>query len=176
VLPTTPVRPEPVRPEPAPPRRRQPFLLAAVLVATAAIVVAVVALTLPDFGGAPRPTAAAPTAAAGTPASAGSVAPSAGTSPAEEKTSAPGAPQRVRLQDNRDSVTLRWTYPKGAEGPVLVSGGRTGQQPRAFQQLSAGSADYVVYGLNETQNYCFTVAVAYSTDRIAASAPVCPAR
>jgi hypothetical protein len=34
----------------------------------------------------------------------------------------------------------------------------------------------MVYGLNDTQNYCFTVAVAYSADRIAASAPVCTQR
>ncbi|HEX9999309.1 MAG TPA: fibronectin type III domain-containing protein [Actinoplanes sp.] len=158
-------------PEVAAPRRRQPFLLAAVVVAAIAAVAAVVALTLPDADGSVGPTAAAPTSAASTVTSA---------APVEEKTSvpaaAPGAPQRVRLQDNRDSVALRWIYPKAAEGPVLVSGGRAGQQPRVFQQLSAGSAEYIVYGLNETQNYCFTVAVAYSADRIAGSAPVCTTR
>jgi hypothetical protein len=82
----------------------------------------------------------------------------------------------VKLKDNRDSLALTWTYPKDAEGPVLISGGRTGQPVRAFQQLPAGTADYMVYGLNPTQNYCFTIAVAYGTDRIAASAPVCTKR
>ena len=88
----------------------------------------------------------------------------------------PGAPTNLRLADNRDSVSLKWAYPADAEGPVLVSGGRTGQAPRAFQQMRAGSTEYVVYGLNPQQNYCFTVAVAYSTDRIAATAPTCTSR
>jgi hypothetical protein len=82
----------------------------------------------------------------------------------------------VTLRDNRDNVTLAWTYPAGAEGPVLVSGGRSGQQPRAFQELPAGTASYVVYGLNEQTDYCFTVAVVYSTDTVGRAAPVCTAR
>jgi len=82
----------------------------------------------------------------------------------------------TRISRNRDSVALSWVYPSGAEGPVLVSGGRTGQPLRAFQQLPAGTTDYIVYGLNDTQNYCFTVSVAYSTDRIPASAPICTHR
>jgi hypothetical protein len=59
---------------------------------------------------------------------------------------------------------------------VLISGGRTGQEARAFQQLPAGSADYVVYGLNERADYCFTVAVVYSADSVAASPSVCTRR
>jgi len=82
----------------------------------------------------------------------------------------------VRLKDNRDSVSLTWAYPPNSEGPILISGGRQGQPLRAFQQLPAGTTDYIVYGLNEQLNYCFTVAVAYSTDHIAASAPVCTQR
>ena len=143
----------PVRTErPVTERRRQPFLLVAVMIAGIAVAIAIVALTLPDANGAvgPQPTAA----------------------PVGD----PGAPTGVKLRDNRDSVALTWTYPKDAEGPVLVSGGRAGQQLRAFQQLPAGTADYMVYGLNPEQNYCFTVAVAYATDRIAASAPVCTRR
>jgi hypothetical protein len=137
----------------------------------------VVLLTLPDADGAVSPTAA-PTAS--TPAGAAS-APAAATSapavaPTTTVTAAPGAPQNVKLRDNRDSVSLSWTYPKGAEGPVLISGGRSGQEQRAFQQLPAGAADYVVYGLNDTENYCFTVAVAYATDNIAGSVPVCTKR
>ncbi|GIE02074.1 fibronectin type III domain-containing protein [Paractinoplanes durhamensis] len=164
----------PVRTEqPVRDRRRQPFLLVAVLIAGIAVAIAIVALTLPDADGAtgPKPTAVAPTATTV------SVAPStAGSSATVPVAGAPGAPTTVKLRDNRDSVALTWVYPKDAEGPVLVSGGRTGQQLRAFQQLPAGTADYMVYGLNPTQNYCFTVAVAYATDRIAASAPVCTSR
>jgi hypothetical protein len=86
------------------------------------------------------------------------------------------APAGVRLKDNRDSVSLTWRYPKGSEGPVLISGGRTGQEQRAFQQLPAGTTDYVVYGLNKQTDYCFTVAVAYTVDQVAASKPVCTRR
>jgi hypothetical protein len=167
----------PVRPEPeptAPGRRRQPFLLAAVLVAGVAAAVAVVALTLPDANGDENPPAApattAPVASAPAPA-ASSAAPT--TKPPKAD---PGAPTAVKLRDNSDNVVLQWTYPKNSEGPILVSGGRAGQPQKPFQQLPAGSADYVVYGLNEQLNYCFTISVAYSTNNIARSVPVCTKR
>jgi hypothetical protein len=132
----------------------------------------VIALTLPDANGATgaQPTVA-PTTAAAPPATA-----SAHASASPTATGEPGAPTGVKLKDNRDSVALSWVYPKGAEGPVLVSGGRSGQPLRAFQQLPAGTNDYMVYGLDDAQNYCFTVSVAYSTDKIPASAPVCTHR
>ncbi|WP_240670143.1 fibronectin type III domain-containing protein [Actinoplanes solisilvae] len=151
----------------APPRRRQPFLLAAVLVAGVAAAVAVVALTLPDANGeeTPPPPAAVPSAPAA------SVAPT--TAPPKAD---PGAPTNVRLRDSRDSVALQWTYPKDSEGPILISGGRAGQPQKPFQQLAAGSSDYVVYGLNEKLNYCFTIAVAYSSSNIARSTLVCTKR
>ncbi|WP_433366682.1 fibronectin type III domain-containing protein [Actinoplanes sp. CA-142083] len=161
--------------QPAAVRRRQPFLLVAVLIAGIAVAIAVIALTLPDAnsstGAQPTvPVSPAPVASSPAP-SAASAAPT-----SAAPTGDPGAPTGVKLQDNRDSVSLSWAYPKDAEGPVLVSGGRTGQPLRAFQQLPAGTTDYMVYGLNEAQNYCFKVSVAYSTDRIAASAQVCTAR
>jgi hypothetical protein len=163
----------PVRREkPDPPRSRQPFILAAVLVGGVAAAAAVVLLTLPDADGAVGPSAPVTTAPAAT-TSAAAPAASATTSvpPAD-----PGAPSAVKLRDNRDSVTLTWHYPKGAEGPVLISGGRAGQAQRAFQQLPAGTDNYVVYGLNDAQNYCFTISVAYATDHIANSTPVCTKR
>jgi hypothetical protein len=86
------------------------------------------------------------------------------------------APVGVKLRDAADSVTLEWTYPGGAEGPVLISGGRSGQAQRAFQQLPAGSATYVVYGLNDRANYCFTVSVVYAADRVSEAPPVCTTR
>jgi hypothetical protein len=157
--------------EPEPTRRRQPFLLAAVLVAGVAAAVAVVVLTLPDANGQVSPT---PSATAGIATSQQPAAPSAtATTPAP---GAPGAPRDVGLKDNGNSVSLQWAYPSGAERPVLVSGGRTGQKPRVFQQLPAGANEYVVYGLSDTQNYCFTVAVAYSTKNIATSSQVCTER
>jgi hypothetical protein len=155
---------------PAEASSRQPFILAAVLVAGVAAAAAVVLLTLPDANGAepakPGRTAAARVAGPSVPAPA-SAAPTAAAS---------GAPQGIRLKDNRDSVSLQWTYPKGAEGPVLISGGRAGEEQRVFQQLPAGSDNYIVYGLNEQLNYCFMIAVAYATDHIAGSQPACTAR
>jgi hypothetical protein len=167
-----------------PRRSRQPFVLTAVLAAGIAAAAAVVIMTFPGSHGpaatptrSAAPAASAPAASApAVPAPAGSAQVSTPTSPAPATSAVPGAPQNVRLRDNRDSVSLQWTYPKGSEGPVLISGGRAGQEQRAFQQLPAGSSDYVVYGLNDTQNYCFTVAVAYSTDRIANSPTVCTKR
>jgi hypothetical protein len=158
-------------------RRRQPFLLVAVLIAGIAVAIAVVALTLPDANGAtgPQPTVG-PTIPTSAPARVSASASAGASATTSVPAANPGAPAQVKLRDNRDSVALTWAYPTGAEGPVLVSGGRTGQPLRAFQQLPAGTTDYMVYGLNDTQNYCFTVAVAYSTDRIAASAPVCTQR
>ncbi|WP_239080044.1 fibronectin type III domain-containing protein [Paractinoplanes brasiliensis] len=163
----------PVRTEPPPPRRRQPFVLAAVLVAGVAAVVAVVALTLPNANGAEGPTANATTPPAVTGPAATPSAPAATTRPPKAD---PGAPTAVKLRDNRDSVLLQWSYPRNAEGPILISGGRAGQPRKPFQQLPAGSTDYVVYGLNESSNYCFTVAIAYGTNNVARSVPVCTKR
>jgi len=133
---------------------------------------AVVLLTLPDANGAVGPSTPVTTPPA---TSASASAPAAGaTTPAAPAD--PGAPSDVKLRDNRDSVTLSWHYPKGSEGPVLISGGRAGQPQRAFQQLPSGTNNYVVYGLNDAQNYCFTIAVAYSTDHIANSSTVCTKR
>ncbi|WP_412736449.1 hypothetical protein [Krasilnikovia sp. MM14-A1259] len=151
---------------PGPARSRRWMALAAVLVAGIAVAGVVVAAALPRAArDAPAGSAAGPAAAT----------PAATASPAAP--SAPGgAPENVRLRDNRDSVSLQWGYPAGAEGPVLISGGRTGQEQRAFQQLPAGTTNYVVYGLNERENYCFTVAVVYTVDHVAASPQVCTQR
>ena len=90
---------------------------------------------------------------------------------------APGAPPTgLTLRDNRDNVRLAWTYPAGAAGPVVVSGGRAGQDPRAFQELPPGSDGYIVYGLNNRLNYCFTVSVVYSAEVVGRTKPVCTRR
>lgn len=148
---------------------RQPFILAAVLVAGVAAAAAIVAVTLPRgdrAGTAPPPAPVTSTARDGATSAA----------PSPSVSTDPRAPIDVKLRDNRDSVSLSWRYPKGSEGPVLISGGRGGQEQRAFQQLAAGTTDYVVYGLNEQNDYCFTVAVVYTVDEVAASQPVCTTR
>jgi hypothetical protein len=146
-----------------------------VLVAGILVAAAIVFATLPRGDGnkaaSPAPTAPASSASS---ASSAKAVPPAGATPS--KSPAGGAPDNVKLQDNHDSVSLTWGYPKDSEGPVLISGGRVGQEQRAFQQLPAGTTDYVVYGLNNTQDYCFTVAVVYTVDRVAASKPVCTKR
>ncbi|MEV6304024.1 fibronectin type III domain-containing protein [Actinoplanes sp. NPDC051861] len=143
-------------------RGTHPVLLAVVLAGGVAAAAAVVILTLPDADGATE-TFTASTAAPTAPAS---LAPSA----------AAGAPLDVQLRDNRDNVTLQWKYPGDADGPVLISGGRAGDTPRKFQELPGGASDFVVYSLNEQLNYCFTVAVRYSPNRVVASSPVCTSR
>ncbi|MEV2241225.1 tetratricopeptide repeat protein [Micromonospora sp. NPDC049891] len=115
----------------------------------------------------------APPAASGDPSGA---APPAATATGVPPASPGAAPTGLSLRDNRDSVTLRWTYPAGAEGPVIVSGGRNGQPQNPFADLPAGSDSFVVYGLNRSLDYCFTVAVAWSTDTVARSDEVCTER
>ncbi|MFI5491497.1 fibronectin type III domain-containing protein [Actinoplanes sp. NPDC051859] len=147
---------------------RQPFLLATVLVAGVAAAAAIVAVTLPRGDRASTtPTAPVPSSAAERGSS---------SAPAEPPPVDALAPVAVALRDNRDSVSLTWRYPPGSEGPVLISGGREGQEQRAFQQLAAGTTEYVVYGLNEQNDYCFTVAVVYTVDKVAASSAVCTQR
>ncbi|HEX5540614.1 MAG TPA: tetratricopeptide repeat protein [Micromonospora sp.] len=85
-------------------------------------------------------------------------------------------PTGLALRDTRDAVTLTWIYPSGAEGPIVVSGGRDGQPPRAFQELPPGTARHILYGLNPNLDYCFSVAVVYSTDQISRSGTVCTTR
>jgi hypothetical protein len=176
---TTADRRLPVPVEKPDPRSWQPLVLAAALVAGIAVAAAVVVATLPHRGGTPKTAASAPAASApAVPAPNRSAAgKSASQPPAPNRSASAGAaPERVRLQDNRDSVSLTWIYPKGAEGPVLISGGRAGQEQRAFQQLPAGTTNYVVYGLNEQSDYCFTVAVVYTVDHVAASRQLCTNR
>ncbi|MCF0091746.1 tetratricopeptide repeat protein [Micromonospora sp. MH99] len=90
---------------------------------------------------------------------------------------APGTPPgSVSLRDNRDNIALRWTYPAGGEGPVVVSAGRAGQEKTAIATLPAGTDSYIVYALNRANDYCFTVAVVWSTDTVASANQVCTQR
>ncbi|WP_436527451.1 fibronectin type III domain-containing protein [Actinoplanes sp. HUAS TT8] len=147
---------------PAARRRGHPVLLAVALAGGVAIAAAVVISTLPDADGATTP-AAVPTTAAG---------PTLFTA----RPGASGSPERVTLRDNGDSVSLTWTNPASATGPVVISGGRAGQPPVEFQRLTAGSVGYEVYNLDEQPDYCFTVAVQTTGGKLASSSPVCTAR
>ncbi|MFC6020116.1 tetratricopeptide repeat protein [Plantactinospora solaniradicis] len=141
-------------------------LVVLVLLGTVAVVVG---FGLTDGGGSeqqrPAPSASAPN----TPTSAAPSTPVPAASPGTP-------PGNVTLADDRGSVTLAWTYPAGAEGPVVVAGGRVGQELRAFQELPAGSTGYVVYGLDRQTNYCFSVAVVYSVAVVGRAEPVCTGR
>ncbi|MDG4798870.1 tetratricopeptide repeat protein [Micromonospora sp. WMMD1082] len=176
--PGTPSRllPVPVRRAAVPPPRRSnrlvPIVAAGVLVVLLGAAAVIAGVSRVDGGGDP-----APPAASGAPTAAPSDAATPTTTAPEVPPVSPGAaPSGLSLRDNRDSVTLRWTYPAGGEGPVIVSGGRTGQPQNAFADLPAGSDSFVVYGLNRSLDYCFTVAVAWSTDTIARSGEVCTER
>ncbi|GAB3956871.1 hypothetical protein GCM10027614_70580 [Micromonospora vulcania] len=80
------------------------------------------------------------------------------------------------LRDTRDSITVRWTYPTGGEGPVIVAAGRAGQDKSTIATLPAGTTSYIVYALSRTNDYCFTVAVVWSTDTVASADEVCTRR
>ncbi|MGW0215132.1 tetratricopeptide repeat protein [Micromonospora chokoriensis] len=177
--PYTPSRLLPVPVHRAPPTQRNrlvPVLVAGVVVVLlgAAAVIAGVARVGGDDEPTPPPATGSPTAA-----------PPASTAPAPTATPpTPGAaaapigspPGTVTLRDSRDSIVLNWTYPAGSEGPVVIAGGRTGQDRNVFATLPAGTTNYVIYALNRTNDYCFTVAVVWSTDTVASSEQVCTRR
>ncbi|MFC8298718.1 tetratricopeptide repeat protein [Micromonospora orduensis] len=179
--PYTPSRLLPVPVHRAPPASRNrlvPVLVAGVVVVLlgAAAVIAGVARVDGDDDPTPPPASSSPTAGpAATTASPPDAAPtSAEAAPAAAPPGSP--PSAVTLGDTRDSITLRWTYPPGGEGPVVIAGGRAGQERNVFATLPAGTSSYVIYALNRTNDYCFTVAVVWSTDTVANSEQVCTRR
>ncbi|MFC3505343.1 tetratricopeptide repeat protein [Micromonospora krabiensis] len=178
--------PVPVHRPPAPAGRRLlPFVVGGIVVVLlgAAAVIAGVARVdgdpdpTPSMPAAPSGTATAgdPTgsgSASGPPGPGGSATPTPGTAVATPGT----PPSGVDLRDTRDSIVLRWTYPAGGEGPVVISGGRAGQDKSIFADLPPGESSYIVYGLNRTTDYCFTVAVVWSADVVATADEVCTRR
>ncbi|TCB92117.1 tetratricopeptide repeat protein [Micromonospora zingiberis] len=160
--------PVPVRrtaPAPRQPNRMVPIIAAGVVVVLLGTAAVIAGMSRLDGGGSP-----------GAPAT--SNAPGSAPATTNPDTSvSPGAPPTgLALRDNRDSVTLNWEYPAGSEGPVIISGGRAGQPASPFADLPAGTDSFVVYGLNRSLDYCFTVAVAWSTDVVARSEQVCTDR
>jgi hypothetical protein len=107
------------------------------------------------------------------------------TPPADQSKSSPSAsagpvkedpPGDVKLADDGSVVTLTWTDPTNGAAQFIVAGGRSGQQQRAMGNIPAGETRYEVNGLNSNLDYCFTVIVVYSTDRLVPSKVVCTDR
>ncbi|MFI7431471.1 tetratricopeptide repeat protein [Micromonospora sp. NPDC049836] len=166
----------PRQPEPEPVRPGRPWLPLVVVGVVVALLLGVIAVVAGvsrvdrsrDTPAPARTTAAGPSGTAAAPTGTGTP----GAAPAS-----PGSPPgAVRLVDRRDSIQLSWTYPAGAEGPVVIAGGRSRDTQRTFQELPAGTDSYVAYGLSRNIDYCFTVAVVWSTDTVARAAPVCTRR
>ncbi|SCL52475.1 tetratricopeptide repeat protein [Micromonospora yangpuensis] len=150
------------RPPPPRPNRLVPVVVAGVLVVLLGAAAVIAGVSRVDDSRDDQPVPAGPSLSASAP-------------PAPAAT--PGTPPgSVVLRDNRNDVLLRWRYPAGAEGPVVVAGGPTGQDPRAFTELPAGTETYTVYGLDRDVDFCFTVAVVWSTEKIGRSRPVCTER
>ncbi|SCL22822.1 hypothetical protein GA0070624_2613 [Micromonospora rhizosphaerae] len=146
---------------------------AVVLLVTAAVIAGVSRMDRPRTTSAPATTGAP----ASPPAARGATgAPSGATATAVPAASPGTPPGAVRLTDRRDNIALSWTYPPGAEGPVVIAGGRAGQGQHTFEQLPAGTDSWIIYGLNRTTDYCFTVAVVWSTDTVARAEQVCTRR
>jgi hypothetical protein len=177
LTPYTPSRllPVPVHRAPTPARNRLvPVLVAGVVVVllgTGAVIAGVARVGDGDDPRSAPPATVGPSDTASSPAAGASPA---GTAP---PVAAPGTPPgAVSLRDNRDNIALRWTYPAGGEGPVVVSAGRAGQEKTAIATLPAGTDSYIVYALNRANDYCFTVAVVWSTDTVASANQVCTRR
>lgn len=161
---------------PAPERPAMPWLplvVAGVIVALLLGTIAVVA----GVSRVDRSTRGAPGAAPSTAGASPAGTPAGPTGTPTAAPASPGTPPgRVRLTDRRDSIVLSWTYPAGAEGPVVIAGGRSRDTQRTFEELPAGTEGYIAYGLSRNQDYCFTIAVVWSTDTVARAAPVCTRR
>lgn len=85
-------------------------------------------------------------------------------------------PTGFAINDSRDAVTLNWTYPAGATGPVVISAAPRGREPRVISERPAGTSSYVVHGLPGDTNFCFSVGVRYDADTLSKGPTVCTAR
>lgn len=84
-------------------------------------------------------------------------------------------PTGFGINDTRDAVTLNWTYPAGATGPVVIAAGLPGREPRVISERPAGTNSYVVHGLPRDTNFCFSVGVRYDAT-LSKGPTVCTAR
>ncbi|WP_320064821.1 tetratricopeptide repeat protein [Micromonospora sp. RTGN7] len=161
------------RPPAPPPRRLTPLVVVGgvtvVVLGTAAVVAGVSRVDGPGQAPSPSPTVSPVSDAPGAPGSSAPASPRAAASPGTP-------PGRFTLRDNRDNIALNWTYPAGASGPVVLAGAPSGQEPRAFETLPAGSTSWLVHGLDTTNDYCFTIAVVWAADTVGRTRQVCTRR
>ncbi|WP_405111933.1 tetratricopeptide repeat protein [Micromonospora sp. NBC_01405] len=167
------------RPPAPPPRRLTPLVVlggvTVVVLGTAAVIAGVARVDRPAPGPVPSVTAPSGTSTPGGGPSGG--APSGGASASPRAAASPGTPPGgFTVRDNRDNIALRWTYPAGATGPVVLAKGQSGQEPRAFETLPPGSTSLLVYGLDRADDYCFTVAVVWSVETVGRTSQVCTNR
>ncbi|MER5703331.1 tetratricopeptide repeat protein [Micromonospora sp. NPDC002296] len=162
------------RPPAPPPRRLTPLVVlggvTVVVLGTAAVIAGVARVDRPAPGPVPSVTAPPGSGAPGG-------GPSGGASASPRAAASPGTPPGgFTVRDNQDNIALRWTYPAGATGPVVLAKGQPGQEPRAFETLPPGSTSLLVYGLDRADDYCFTVAVVWSVETVGRTSPVCTDR
>ncbi len=160
LLPTLTPPPPQFAPPPAP---KRPSIMPVVVIGTvAAAAVAVIAVAVVASGeDKPKP----PAEIAGTPL--------ASLPPAAQPS---GPVTDLALTDNGDSLAVTWTYPSGANGPVIVSAAFAGEPMRAMQSLPAGAQTYTLPVQDKQRDYCVTVTVAYSSEKIVTAPPVCTKR
>ncbi|MFI1195546.1 tetratricopeptide repeat protein [Micromonospora sp. NPDC020750] len=165
---------------PAPPSRRLTPLVVlggvtVMVLGTAAVIAGVARVDRPAPG--PVPSVTAPSGSGAPGVGPSGVGPSGGASASPRAAASPGTPPGgFTVRDNRDNIALRWTYPAGATGPVVLAKGQSGQEPRAFETLPPGSTSLLVYGLDRADDYCFTVAVVWSVETVGRSSQVCTNR
>jgi hypothetical protein len=94
--------------------------------------------------------------------------------PAASPTAPP--PTGLAIKDEGGTVTLTWNDPSDGRVQFVVSGGREGQAMLAIDQVDAGRTSFTIYGLNDTVNYCFTVAAVWAVDKITPSMRACTTR
>ncbi|MCX4473613.1 tetratricopeptide repeat protein [Micromonospora sp. NBC_01655] len=165
---------------PAPPQRRLTPLVVlggvtVVVLGAAAVIAGVARVDGPNPG--PSPSVTAPPGSGAPGSDPSGVSPPGGAPASPRAAASPGTPPGgFTLRDNRDNIALRWTYPAGANGPVVLARGQSGQEPRAFETLPPGSTSLLVYGLDRTADYCFTVAVVWSVETVGRTGQVCTNR
>jgi hypothetical protein len=88
----------------------------------------------------------------------------------------PPPPTGVTLADKGGSITLTWIDPSEGKVSFVVAGGRVGTPSQPLESVPAGRTTFTVYGLNNKEDYCFTVAAVWSSDSIAPSTRTCTHR
>jgi hypothetical protein len=141
-----------------------PVAIAVLVVVLLGTIAVAAAVALIDEG--KRDRGAGPTGSPGATATprATTGAPGATTPPGAAPPPADAPPTGFAVNDTGDSVTLSWTYPPGATGPVVISAAQPGREPRVIGERPAGTSGYVIHGLPRDTNFCFSVGVRHGAD------------